>query len=310
MKYWNENRKQYYTHVEPRADWREPVEKWVDWMDVVGRTKQTLRTRYYQLSRFSRVVNKKINDVNEDDIILVLAPLGEEAKRGMRAAIRMFYSWAIERKLATVDPTAGIPPIAIRRAHGKVCPKEAIEKGLGSTNNDARIAVMLGAFCGLRRIEIARINLAKDITDDENGMMLRIHGKGNKERELPVPAKLAEILRKRPKGWLFPGRLSGHCSVDYIAKLIKTATGYPSHSLRRRFATVAYYRTGCNVVLVSRMLGHANAATTMRYIGIVSDEMRNAVESATQTGMGITMKGNPVVGTPDVNYTLKHVVIG
>lgn len=80
MKYWNENRKQYYTHVEPRADWREPVEKWVDWMDVVGRTKQTLRTRYYQLSRFSRVVNKKNNDVNEDDIILVLAPLGEEAK--------------------------------------------------------------------------------------------------------------------------------------------------------------------------------------------------------------------------------------
>ena len=72
LKYWNENRKQYYTHVEPRADWREPVEKWVDWMDVVGRTKQTLRTRYYQLSRFSRVVNKKINDVNEDDIILVL----------------------------------------------------------------------------------------------------------------------------------------------------------------------------------------------------------------------------------------------
>lgn len=80
LKYWNENRKQYYAHVEPRADWREPVEKWVDWMDVVGRTKQTLRTRYYQLSRFSRVVNKKINDVNEDDIILVLAPLGEEAK--------------------------------------------------------------------------------------------------------------------------------------------------------------------------------------------------------------------------------------
>ena len=74
MKYWNENRKQYYTHVEPRADWRGPVEKWIDWMGVIGRSKQTLRTRYYQLSRFSRVVNKKINDVNEDDLILVLAP--------------------------------------------------------------------------------------------------------------------------------------------------------------------------------------------------------------------------------------------
>ena len=29
--------------------------------------------------------------------------------------------------------------------------------------------------------------------------------------------------------------MQGHCGVDYVAKRIKTVTGYPSHSLRRRF---------------------------------------------------------------------------
>ena len=43
---------------------------------------------------------------------------------------------------------------------------------------------------------------------------------------------------KRTGVWLFPGDVQGHCGVDYVAKRIKTVTGYPSHSLRRRVADV------------------------------------------------------------------------
>ena len=167
-------------------------------------------------------------------------------------------------------------PIAL--PSGRICPEENIGQGLASPDEDARLAVMLGAFCGLRRVEMTRINLKTDLEENAEGMVLHVHGKG-KERTLPVPAKLASALRKRAGVWLFPGDVQGHCGVDYVAKRIKTVTGYPSHSLRRRFATCVYYRNGCNIVLVSRMLGHANIATTMRYIGLVQDEMRNAVES-------------------------------
>ena len=143
-------------------------------------------------------------------------------------------------------------------------------------------------------------------------MVLHVHGKGNKERMLPVPAKLASALRKRTGVWLFPGDVQGHCGVDYVAKRIKTVTGYPSHSLRRRFATCVYYRNGCNIVLVSRMLGHANIATTMRYIGLVQDEMRNAVESTTRTDMRLTMPMNQVVGPAGsvATYSLSTARIG
>ena len=60
------------------------------------------------------------------------------------------------------------------------------------------------------------------------------------------------------------------------------------------------------------MLGHANIATTMRYIGLVQDEMRNAVESTTRTDMRLTMPMNQVVGTAGgvATYSLSTARIG
>ena len=57
MKYWNSNRKSC-EHVEPREDWKESIELWIDWMEAIGRTEETLRTRWYQIVRFSKIVNK------------------------------------------------------------------------------------------------------------------------------------------------------------------------------------------------------------------------------------------------------------
>lgn len=68
---------------------------------------------------------------------------------------------------------------------------------------------MLGAFCGLRRIEMTRINLKTDLEENAEGMVLHVHGKGNKERMLPVPAKLASALRKRTGSMAVPRRRAG-----------------------------------------------------------------------------------------------------
>ncbi|KFI92525.1 Integrase [Bifidobacterium saguini DSM 23967] len=309
MQYWTTNRR-CIMHVEPRKDWAEPVELWIDWLKALGRTDDTLRTRWYQISQFSRIVDKPIADVTEDDLIFYLAGMGTEAKRGMRSCVKVFYQWAVRHELAVLNPADDVPSVPMTLPSGLICPEESIEQGLASPDRDARLAVMLGAFCGLRRIEMTRINLANDIESAEDGKLLHIHGKGNKERTLPIPSKLAIALAQRDGTWLFPGAVGGHCGVDYVAKRIKTATGYPSHSLRRRFATAAYYRNGCNIVLVSRMLGHANIATTMRYIGLVQDEMRNAVESAARTDSSLTISTNQIVGAGIATYSLSTARIG
>ena len=91
MKYWNSNRKSC-EHVEPREDWKESIELWIDWMEAIGRTEETLRTRWYQIVRFSKIVNKSITDVTEDDLIFYLAGMGSSADtQGQKVVVKTSY---------------------------------------------------------------------------------------------------------------------------------------------------------------------------------------------------------------------------
>lgn len=91
MKYWNSNRKSC-EHVEPREDWKESIELWIDWVEAIGRTEETLRTRWYQIVRFSKIVNKSITDVTEDDLIFYLAGMGSSADtQGQKVVVRTSY---------------------------------------------------------------------------------------------------------------------------------------------------------------------------------------------------------------------------
>ena len=299
MKCWNEKRRNC-PHSEPLDGWGPSVEQWIDYLDVIGRSRETLRTRWYQISEFSRFVGKEIPDVTEDDLVMCMARLNTESRKGMRSCVKTFYDWCIKHDLAADNPAAEIPAVRTDVKGGLICPEEAVARGLSDQDENASIAVMLGAFCGLRRIEMTRINTGSDREETPGGLVILVHGKGNKERKLPVPERLAGKLRDRPTGWLFPGDVQGHCGVDFVAKRIKKATGFPSHALRRRFATVAYYRSGCNIILVSKMLGHSNIVTTMRYIGLVQDEMRNAVEATTRTDPGIVLSPTAFTGRTDV----------
>jgi site-specific recombinase XerD len=274
-------------HVGPDASWQKAIGSWIEYLKGVGHTPETIRTRWYQITRFSRLIHKPPENVTADDLIshLAAAELGPEARRSLVSCIRNFYKWAVTHNLALIDPTKDIPSIAVPQPSGLICPENAIEKALASPDEDTVLSVMLGAYCGLRRHEMTLVNLGTDISDDDSGMTLLIHGKGRKNRTLPVPKALAARITQRPKGFLFPGKIGGHVGVDYVAKRIKLATGYPPHSLRRRFATISYYRSGCNLLLVSRMLGHSDVTTTMRYIGLQQDQMRNTVEAAAQIGL-------------------------
>ena len=228
------------------------------------------------------------------------------------ATIRSFYKYlTVKTKQLDVNPVEGLDTPKTTKSLPRYLTLDESRRLLDAVDGVNRerdyCIICLFLNCGLRISEIVGLNIG-----DVRGDSLRVLGKGNKERMLPVPAKLASALRKRTGVWLFPGDVQGHCGVDYVAKRIKTVTGYPSHSLRRRFATCVYYRNGCNIVLVSRMLGHANIATTMRYIGLVQDEMRNAVESTTRTDMRLTMPMNQVVGTAGsvATYSLSTARIG
>jgi len=146
--------------------------------------------------------------------------------------------------------------------------------------------------CGLRLLEGARLQIP-DI--DSGRMLLHIHGKGGKDRYVPLPDRTLELLREfwkthRSKPWVFPATTRGvrpgadiHPLTDSsLQKAFKRAlqrTGISKrahiHSLRHSYAT-HLLEMGVNLRVIQENLGHGSARTTQIYTHLTK-EARDAV---------------------------------
>jgi integrase/recombinase XerD len=139
-----------------------------------------------------------------------------------------------------------------------------------------RLMLQTAYACGLRASEVLALKLA-DI--DSSRMLLWVrHGKGNKDRGVPVSPALLEVLRNhwrrcRPTTWLFPGRTpSGRRSLGALQRVCRRAvlaagiTKKASlHTLRHSYAT-HLLEAGVDLLTLQRLLGHRDLQTTARYI--------------------------------------------
>jgi len=137
--------------------------------------------------------------------------------------------------------------------------------------------------CGLRLQEGTHLQVA-DL--DSARMMIHVrHGKGAKDRYLPLPQRTLVLLRQywrthRNPGWLFPaeGRnhiklsqatepISKRCVQDaFHAALKQSRLNKPAsvHTLRHSWAT-HLLEAGVNLRLIQEWLGHHSPATTSVY---------------------------------------------
>src|SRR5262249_17281914 len=127
--------------------------------------------------------------------------------------------------------------------------------------------------CGLRAGEGTALEIP---AIDGVNRHLRIVGKGNKERIVPLPQPVLEELRKfwkthRNPRWLFPnkaanGPVGRGAFVGAFALAAREAgiTGATMHSLRHGYATRLLERN-VNLRVVQILLGHGSIATTQIY---------------------------------------------
>jgi integrase/recombinase XerD len=127
--------------------------------------------------------------------------------------------------------------------------------------------------CGLRIGEAVALEIG---SIDNSNLLLRVIGKGNRERCVPLPQPVLDDLRKlwlahRNPRWLFPnrsgtapvGRDTLHNTFAMVARAAGIA-GATSHSLRHSYAT-RLLENGVDTRVVQILLGHANIATTAIY---------------------------------------------
>jgi integrase/recombinase XerC len=145
--------------------------------------------------------------------------------------------------------------------------------------------------CGLRVSELTGLNL-HDIDHTEG--WLRVRGKGNKERQVPLPAKAREALERylaeRPaagdKTAVFlnhRGTRLTRLSVARIVKLYATClTQDPSlhpHSFRHAYAT-HLLSDGADLRAIQELLGHARLSTTQKYTKVSLTDLMAVYDKA------------------------------
>lgn len=255
------------------------IDGWLDWLATGNLSPATIRNRKYALAALAR--DLPLPEATTTDIVNHLAALpgGAWSKSGHLAAIRSFYRWANGTGACPTNPTLLIRSIKTHDRTRPTLPGDVLERALDTAPPRTRLMLMLGAFAGMRRAEIAAFH-----SSCIRGDVLVIVGKGSKERRIPIHPRLdAELddLRAHP-GWAFPSHyLPGHhITPESVQRAVTKALGEPwrTHDLRRWFATRAYDGTR-DLRAVQELLGHADPATTSKYVAANADAMAAAVRS-------------------------------
>lgn len=268
------------------AEWHSPICDWCCRLTAAGRSTETIRTRSDHLRRAARALGGSPWDVTEDQLLEWVG--GEdwrrETRRSVYASLRSFWGWAAGSGRCSMSPAEALPSVRPEPPMPRPTPETIYRDALAAAGERERLILQLAAHAGLRRAEIAQLGRS-DLIEDLAGYSLIVHGKGGRDRLVPLPAWLAWAIRTRLDAvgglWLFPGDVNGHLgpqTVGIVASRL-LPDGWTLHSLRHRFATTAYAAER-DLVSVQILLGHASVATTQRYVRPPDGALRRAVEAA------------------------------
>ncbi|MDF2047289.1 tyrosine-type recombinase/integrase [Microbacterium sp. Kw_RZR3] len=276
--------------LQASAAWEPHIQAWERSMRGSGRMETTIRKRGRDIRSFAREHSRLGPwDITTDVILDYFGAKkwSQETRRGRRAALVGFYGWARDTKRTKKDPTKKLPVVPTKRGVPRPAAEDDVTMALAGADPDARLAIELASGLGLRCAEVAGLH-STNLREKDGLYSLRVLGKGARERILPVPERLARALRARGSGFIFPGRINGHVSPQYMSKRVNAALPYgvTMHQLRHRFATLAYEGTR-DTFTVQKLLGHASPATTQVYVALSDDTLRDAVEAVHTHRSGI-----------------------
>ena len=221
-------------------------------------------------------------------------------------SLRSFFEYLRSEEMVPVNPTLGLKVPGARKARTVIYTDAEADMILtwaadqpGVRGKVAHAVLATLRYTGLRRNEVAVVRLDGV---DLDARRLCVVGKGDKPRIVPIAPPLLPILDdyltilrpKLPKSSFFfanPGshrgdRYEGRLGPTCVANLVRRAGAeagvagrhFP-HRWRHSYATTLL-RRGADIHVVQRLLGHANIATTTRYLHLCDADLSDAVNKA------------------------------
>jgi integrase/recombinase XerC len=217
------------------------------------------------------------------------------------ASLRTFFQFCQRNGWVNTNPAKEVASPKIPKRVPKFLTVDEVESLLNAPDNvdplgqrDKAIMELLYAS-GLRVSEL--VGLDVEYFNTEEGVV-RVLGKGRKERIVPVGAKAREAIRKymdsratlastdEGKGALFINRQGGRLTARSVERLVskylkrcgiqKIVT---PHVLRHTFAT-HLLNSGADMRGIQELLGHASLSTTQKYTHVSIDKMMEVYDAS------------------------------
>ncbi len=260
----------------PQPPRSESLEALLTYMRARSLSASHFRDRRRAVLRLALHLGTDPVDATYDQLLPYLTTVTRCTARSRYAEIShlvQYYRWCVVHGHRADDPTLRLPKPKLPKLLPRPMSEANVEAAILGAERRVRLILVLAAYAGLRACEIAALHRT-DILDGLEVPSLVAHGKGSKDRIVPMCDRVIEALREYgvpQRGPLFP-RLDGRAGawtgprVSMVANLYLHDQGIADtlHSLRHRAATGWQRETG-DLLVVATLLGHDNPATTMVY---------------------------------------------
>lgn len=265
-----------------------------------GLSENTLSAYTADLTRFIDFLtarNMPLTDIDETGIFLYIVDIRKHGLSGRSlarhlSALRGFFSFAIEEKYLQSDPARFLENPKTSRELPAVLTRAEMHDLLDSPDRRTKLGfrdytmMQLMYAAGLRVSELCSLT---PLNFDAQSNLLKIFGKGSKERYVPIHAEAATLLLEYMNHWrplfnpveknIFLNRSGKGLSRVAVWKMVQkyaqqAQIGVPisPHTFRHCFAT-HLLEGGADLRSVQMLLGHADIAATEIYTHIQADQI-------------------------------------
>ncbi len=254
----------------------------------------------YELNDITKATTQMVRS-----FIVSLKEKGQENRSINRkmSALRSFYKFCLREEVIEISPMQGIKSLKQPKELAKFVPEHDMEKVRFDGDGDFKVIRDELLFemlyqTGIRQAELRGL---KDSDVDAIAMQIKVLGKRNKERIIPISRQLLEMTEnyKKVRDEQFPERGNVNLLVNDRGEVMSSTFVYrvvhrilvgvttleqkSPHVLRHTFAT-HMLNEGADIRAIQKILGHSSLSSTQIYTHNTIEQLKEIYQTAHPLG--------------------------
>ncbi len=267
------------------------IDEYIEYLEKIkGYSKNTITSYKTDIKKYFEYINTKNTKYYEIEKYVQSLSKSKYAKSTVNrkiVSISSFFNWCINQKKLNIKDIKQIKNIKTERKLPTILTSNYINNLLDtiptSTSKEIRDRTIIEILysSGLRVSELTNLK----VNDFKNNKSLKVLGKGNKVRILPMTDKSFnymnlwiskyrnEYINEKSGNYIFLGVRGGKISDREIQRIVNLRLGTFPHSIRHTFAT-HLLDGGADLRVVQEMLGHTDPSTTQIYTHVSKKQLK------------------------------------